>query len=214
MNWLFYCEGWCYLCSRLWASWMAGATRPRAFIRFTRIQPLCASCSGDKENNYSLKPISRLVLLVAFIYPRLSCLQWSIISQEMSPVWPNWHLLLLITGVWLPFAPAEISPYCVLNTPSPRGRFNKSPFNGVSPQNSFRLLEAVSRLRLCASAQNQLLPGQTSPCQLGSDKQVLQVPAGAPPASSVQSPQLVSISVETSLERADTGRINGQTLSK
>lgn len=53
---------------------------------------------------------------------------------------------------------------------------------------------------------DQLLPGQTSPCQLGGDKQVLQLPAGAAAASSEPSPQLVSISVETSSERADAGR--------
>lgn len=156
MNWLFYCQGlmlflfspvshlndWCNmsLCIHL----ICGCTA--SFCVMPQPQ------EKKQQKTYCLKPISRPYLVTAFIYTRLSCLQWFIMSQEMSPVWTNWHLLLLISRVWLPFAPAEISPYCVLNTASPKGRFNKSPFNGASPQNSFRRVEAVSRLRLCASA--------------------------------------------------------------
>lgn len=155
MNWLFYCEG-------LMLFVFSPVSHLNDWCNMSLcIHPICARPASlcvmpqpeiKKTTNYSLKPISRPYLAIAFIYTRLSCLQWFIMSQEMSPVWTNWHLLLLISGVWLPFAPVKISPYCVLNTASPKGRFNKSPFNGASPQNSFRRVEAVSRLRLCASA--------------------------------------------------------------
>lgn len=156
MNWLFYCQGLMLFLFSPLSPLNDWCNMSHAFIRFVRVQPHFVSCHSHKlkkkKKTYSLKPISRPYLVTAFIYTRLSCLRWFIMSQEMSPVWTNWHLLLLISGVWLPFAPAEISPYCVLNTASPKGRFNKSPFNGASPQNSFRRVEAVSRLRLCASA--------------------------------------------------------------
>ncbi|CAJ1059107.1 Hypothetical predicted protein [Xyrichtys novacula] len=65
----------------------------------------------------------------------------------------------------------------------------------------FSSKEARKQRFFTGSGKDQLLPGQTSPCQLVGDKQVLKVPAGAAAASSVQAPQLVSISVQTSSER-------------
>lgn len=90
MNRLFYCEGWCYSCSGLRASWCNHS------VRGCNTFSLHSSDLRDRSS-----PVFTLVSFAA----------WFIISQETSPVCSNWHLLLLIPGVCFPFAPAEISQY-------------------------------------------------------------------------------------------------------